>query len=132
MSVLVVAVPLLILALIDISEPGRIALLLLFMALGLVRLGYLCWQLATGRYHTARRLARAETLARRQRLETALSHGPYRSETAAPPASDARAQTRQELLKAIEQHGGLSPQARAAAEKARQSRDSRQGTSAES
>jgi hypothetical protein len=118
-SVLVLAVPLLILVLIDLSEPGRIAVLLLAMAFGLVRLGYLCWQLATGRYRVPRRRAQAEAMARQQRLETALGHGPYRPETAARPASDDRAQARQELLEAMERDGGLSPQARSAAEKIR-------------
>jgi hypothetical protein len=118
-SVLVIAVPLLILVLIDLSEPGRITVLLLAMAFGLVRLGYLCWQLVTGRYRTARRQAQAEAMTRQRRLETALGHGPYRPETGPPPAADQQARTRQELLDAVERHGGLSPEARAAAEKAK-------------
>jgi hypothetical protein len=120
---LVIAVPLLILVLIDLTAAGRIAVLLLFMALGLARLGYLCWQLATGRYRAARRRAEAEAMTRQRRLETALRHGPYRPQAAVRPASDDRAQARQELLDAAERHGGLSPQARAAAEKLRRLSD---------
>jgi hypothetical protein len=106
-------------------------------ALGLIYLGWLAWAVATGRVGllhgepTARRQrrlgrrsaarAQAEARVQQQRLEAALSHGPYRPETAAP-ASGERARARQELLEAAEEHGGLSPQARAAADKARRLR----------
>jgi hypothetical protein len=116
-GVLVIAVPLIILGLIVLSEPGRIALILIAMAAGLARLGYLCWQLATGRYRSARREAQAEAAAQQHRLEAALGHGPYRPGRPVPPPSDERAQARRELLDAVERHGGHSAQARAAAEK---------------
>jgi hypothetical protein len=107
---------------------------LLGMALNFATLCWLVWAMATGRIGVAhwtparqprwleRRAAaraRAEALTQQQRLEAALSHGPYRPGTAEPPASDGRARARQELLEAVERHGGLSPQARAAAEKAK-------------
>jgi hypothetical protein len=106
--------------------------------IALVSILYLCWlawALATGRVGlihgtpTARRRrrlerraaarAQAEALVQQQRLDTALSHGPYRSEPGVPPASDERARARQEMLEAVERYGGLSPQARVAAEKAK-------------
>jgi hypothetical protein len=101
---------------------------------------FLCslgWQLATGRigllswHPTARRQgrferraaarARADALVQQQRLGEAMSHGSY-SPRSAPPASGERTRARQELLDAIEHHGGLSPQARAAAEKVKRAR----------
>jgi hypothetical protein len=105
--------------------------------LGLVYLGWLAWAVATGRVglirgdptaRRQRRLARraaaraqAETLVQQQRLDAALSHGPYRPQTP-PQASDERARARQELLEAAEEYGGLSPQAQAAADKAKRLR----------
>lgn len=71
-----------------------------------------------GAKRIAARRARAEAM-KQQRLEAALSHGSYRPEPTVPPGSDELARARQELLEAIERHGGLSPQARAAAEKAK-------------
>ena len=98
-------------------------------------LGWLAWVVGTGRVGlwrwepTARRQRRLdrraavrEALTEQQRLQAARSHGPYRPQTAEPPAADERARARQELLEAIERHGGLSPQARAAAEKAKRHR----------
>jgi hypothetical protein len=95
-------------------------------------LGYLAWALATGRVGlshwqpTARRqrrlehrAAEADAAARQQRLDAALGRGPYRPQAASPADEGPAAQARRELLAAVEQYGGLSPQARAAAEKIR-------------
>ena len=70
-------------------------------------LGWLAWALVTGRVGlihgepTARRQrrlerqaaarAQADALVQQQRLEAALSHGPYRPKNWVPPASDERA-----------------------------------------
>jgi hypothetical protein len=105
------------------------------MVVGTAWLGYLAWALATGRVGlnhwapTARRqrglerraaeAARADALVRQQRLEAALSHGPYKPQAGSPPGSGQDAQARRVLLEAVERYGGLSPEARAAAEKAR-------------
>jgi hypothetical protein len=109
--------------------------LALNMVVGIVILGWLAWAMITRRIgllhwvpsqpvgkRAATRRARLEAMAQQQRLGAALSHGPYRAETAEAPASDERARARQELLEAIERHGGLSPQARAAAERAKRHR----------
>jgi hypothetical protein len=101
---------------------------LLAMVLNFATLCWLIWAMATGRIGLthwtpardrrrvgARRRARAEAMAQQQRLDAALSHGPYRARPAPPPDEQARA--RQELLEAAERYGGLSAQARAAAEK---------------
>ncbi len=107
----------------------------IIMVVGTAWLGYLAWALATGRVGldhwapTARRqrrlerraakVARADALVQQQRLEAALSHGPYKPRAGSPPGSDPDAQARRVLLEAVERYGGLSPEARAAAEKAR-------------
>jgi hypothetical protein len=99
---------------------------------------WLAWALVTGRVGlihgqpTARRQrrlerraaaqAQAQALVQQERLEAALSHGPYRPETGVPSVSDDQARARQELLDTVERHGALSPQARAAAEKAKRRR----------
>jgi hypothetical protein len=73
------------------------------MVVGAAWLGYLAWALATGRgglahwAPTARRqrrldrhaaeAARADALVQQQRLEAALSHGPYRPQAGSPPGS---------------------------------------------
>jgi hypothetical protein len=98
-------------------------------------LSWLVWAMVTGRVGlihdrpTARRQrrlerraaarAQAEALVQQERLEAALQHGPYRSDTSVPPDSGERARARRELLDAVERHGALSPQARAAAENAK-------------
>jgi hypothetical protein len=133
-TVLGVAVALVVLGLLPWVVTTDISLALT-MAASIVILGWLAWAIGTGRAGlrrwepTARRQRRLErraaaraqaaALTQQQRLDAALSHGPYRPETAEPPASDERARARQELLEATEQHGGLSPQARAAAERAK-------------
>src|SRR5580698_8616727 len=84
---------------------------LLGMVLNIAALCWLIWAMAT------RRIGLTHwTPARQQRrLDAALSHGPYRPQPAPPP--DERARASQELLEAAERYGGLSPEARAAAEK---------------
>jgi hypothetical protein len=107
---------------------------LLGMVLNIAALCWLIWAMATRRIGVAhwtparrqsrigaKRRARAEALVQQQRLDAALSHGPYRPETPAP-ASDERARARQELLDAAEEYGALSPQARAAADRAKRLR----------
>ncbi len=105
------------------------------VVVGIAWLGYLAWALATGRVGlnhwapTARRqrrlerraaeVARADALVQQQRLEAALSRGPYKPQAGSPPGSDPDAQARRALLEAVERYGGLSPEARAAAEKVR-------------
>jgi hypothetical protein len=79
------------------------------------RIGVTHWAPARQSLFAARRRTRAEARTQQQRLDAALSHGPYRPESAPPPDEQARA--RQELLEAAERYGSLSPQARAAAEK---------------
>jgi hypothetical protein len=59
------------------------------------------------------RQAGAEAAVREQRLAAALSR-PYRP-SPQPAAADPGAQRRRDLLDAVEEHGGLSPEARAAA-----------------
>ncbi len=102
---------------------------------GAAWLGYLAWALATGRVGlnhwapTARRqrglerraakVARADALVQQQRLEAAFSHGPYQPQAGSPLGSGPDLQARRVLLEAVERYGGLSPEARAAAEKAR-------------
>jgi hypothetical protein len=101
---------------------------LLGMAANLATLCWLIWAMATKRIgvtHWAparqqslfgpRQVTRAEAALQQQRLDAALSHGPYRAQPDPPP--DERARARQELLEAAERYGALSPQARAAAEK---------------
>jgi hypothetical protein len=133
-----VAVALVVLGLLPWTVTADVSLALT-MVVSIVILGWLAWAIGTGRVGlrrwepTARRQrrlerraaarAQAEALIQQQRLQAALSHGPYRAETAEPPAADERARARQELLEAIERHGGLSPQARAAAERARRHQD---------
>jgi hypothetical protein len=101
------------------------------MVAGAAWLLYLAWALATGRVGlihwapTARRqralerraadVARADAVVQQQRLEAALSRGPYRPQAESGPD----AQARRVLLEAVERYGGLSPEARAAAEKVR-------------
>jgi len=58
--------------------------------------------------------ARAEAAVREERLAAALSRGPYRP-SPPPAAADLGAPRRRDLLDAVEEHGGLSPEARAAA-----------------
>ena len=105
------------------------------MVAGAAWLGYLAWALATGRaglnhwVPTARRqrglergaarAARADALVQQQRLDAALSHGPYQPQAGSAPGSGPDAQARRVLLAAVERYGGLSPEARAAAEKTR-------------
>ncbi len=101
---------------------------LLGMVLNIAALCWLIWAMATRRIGLthwtpgrqqrrigARRRARAEAMTQQQRLDAALSRGPYRPQSAPPP--DERARASQELLEAAERYGGLSPQARAAAER---------------
>ena len=101
---------------------------LLGMVLNIAALCWLVWAMATRRIGVthwapgrrqrrigAKRRARAAAMAQQQRLDAALSRGPYRPQPAPPPDQQARA--RQELLEAAERYGSLSPQARAAAEK---------------
>jgi hypothetical protein len=107
---------------------------LLGMVLNIATLCWLVWAMATRRIGVthwapngeqrrigAKRRARAEAMAQQQRLDAALSHGPYRPQPAQPP--DERARARQELLDAAERYGGLSPQARAAAEEVKRLSD---------
>jgi hypothetical protein len=99
------------------------------MVLNIATLCWLVWAMATRRIGVAhwvparqqsrigaRKRARAEAMMQQQRLDAALSRGPYRPRSA-PPPPDERARARQELLEAAERYGSLSPQARAAAEK---------------
>jgi hypothetical protein len=110
-------------------------LFVITMVAGIAWLGYLAWALATGRVGlnhwapTARRqrrlerrtaeVARADALVQLQRLEAALSNGPYKPQAGSPPESGPDVQARRELLEAVERYGGLSPEAQAAAEKVR-------------
>jgi hypothetical protein len=115
--------------------PAVVIAVVLSMVVNLATLCWLAWAVITRRVgllhwvpnrpvgkRAAARRAQAEATAQQQRLEAALSHGRYRAETAEPPASDELTRARQELLEAIERHGGLSPQARAAAERAKRLR----------
>jgi len=108
---------------------------LLGMVLNIATLCWLIWAMATKRIGVThwvparqrslfgpRQPTRAEAALQQQRLDAALSHGPYRPQAPAP-ASDERARARQELLEAAEKYGALSPQARAAAERAKRLRD---------
>jgi hypothetical protein len=101
---------------------------LLGMVLNVATLCWLVWAMATRRIGVAhwtpsrqqrrigaKRRARKEARTQQQRLDAALSHGPYRPQSA--PLPDEQARARQELLEAAERYGSLSPQARAAAEK---------------
>jgi hypothetical protein len=105
---------------------------LLGMVLNVAALCWLIWAMATRRIGVthwaparqesrmgARRRARAEAMAQQQRLDAALSHGPYRPQSRPDPPPGEQARARQELLEAAEQYGSTSPQARAAAEKVR-------------
>jgi hypothetical protein len=105
---------------------------LLGMVLNLATLCWLIWAMATRRIGVthwaparqegrigARRRARAEAVAQQQRLDAALSHGPYRPQSSSGPPPGERERARQELLEAAERYGSQSPQARAAAEKVR-------------
>jgi hypothetical protein len=102
--------------------------ILLGMVLNVATLCWLIWAMATKRIgvtHWAparqqslfgpRQRTRAEAALQQQRLDAALSRGPYRAQP--DPPADERARARQELLEAAERYGALSPQARAAAEK---------------
>jgi hypothetical protein len=114
--------------------PAADIVVLLGIVLNLAALCWLIWAMATRRIGVthwaparqqrstgAKRRARAEAMTQQQRLDTALSHGPYRPEPAPPPDQQARA--RQELLEAAERYGSLSPQARAAAERVKRLSD---------
>jgi hypothetical protein len=85
---------------------------LLSMVLGVASLCHIGW--ASARRRRVARQERAAATARQQRLAAALSRGPWRP---SPPSAgtDPDARRRRELLDAVEQHGGLSPEARAAA-----------------
>ena len=105
------------------------------MVVGAAWLGYLAWALATGRVglnhwapaarrrrgleRRAAEVARADALVQQQRLEAALSGGPYQPQAGTPLGPGPDTQARRSLLEAVERYGGLSPEARAAAEKAR-------------
>ena len=105
------------------------------MVAGAAWLLYLAWALATGRMglihwaptarrqraleHRAAEVARAGAVVQQQRLEAALSRGPYKPPAESSPGSGPDAQARRVLLEAVERYGGLSPEARAAAEKVR-------------
>lgn len=87
------------------------------------RAGLLSWQPTARRQRRLDRAvaerARVEATAQQQRLNAALERGHYQPAQPGPPDSGERARTRRELLDAVEQHGGLSPEARAAAEQIR-------------
>lgn len=87
---------------------------LLSLVLGVASLLHLSW--TSARRRRLARQGRASAAAREQRLAAALSRGPWRP---SPPSAgtDPGARLRRELLDAIEKHGGLSPEARAAAAK---------------
>ena len=87
---------------------------LLSMVLGIATLCHIGW--ASVRRRRLTRQERAAAILREQRLAAALSRGPYRPSP--PPAgADPDARRRHELLDAVEKHGGISPEARAAADK---------------
>jgi hypothetical protein len=131
-----VAVALFVLGLVPGTVPTEIALTATMVICFVILCGVV-WGIATGRVglrrweptpRRQRRLerravarAQAEALVQQQRLDAALSHGRYRPEPP-PPVLDERAAARQELLDAAERYGSLSPQARAAAEKAKRAR----------
>jgi hypothetical protein len=127
-----------VLLLISSWQPSAIVFFVLNFVLSFLYLCYLIWEIATGRVGlidwkpTARRrqrLARREAMAKQrrleieqQRLEAALSRGPYRPQADFRAADDERARARHELLEAVERYGGLSPQARVAADKVKRYR----------
>jgi hypothetical protein len=85
---------------------------LLAMALGIAALCHISWT-----FVWRRRLAREERAAaaiRRQRLAAALSRGPRPAPPQPGPDPDAR--RRRALLDAVDKHGAISPEARAAAD----------------
>jgi hypothetical protein len=96
-------------------RPGGVPVAALFsMVLGIAALFHIGW-VSVRRHRLARRESAAAAM-REQRLAAALSHGPYQPPE--PPADvDQGAQRRRDLLDAVEKHGGLSPEARAAAAK---------------
>ena len=93
---------------------GVPAVPLLSMLLGIAALCHIGW--TSVRRRRVARQERAAAVLRGQRLAAALSRGPYRPSP--PPAgADPDARRRHELLDAVEKHGGISPEARAAADK---------------
>jgi hypothetical protein len=96
-------------------RPGGVPVAgLLSMVLGIATLCHIGW--ASVRRRRLARQERAAAVLRGQRLAAALSRGPYRpSQQPASATPDAR--LRHELLDAVDKHGGISPEARAAADK---------------
>jgi hypothetical protein len=108
-----VSVCLALLVLFGLWRPGGVPVAALFsLVLGLAALVDMGWS-SVRRQRLARR-ARAEAAVRGERLAAALSRGPCRP-SAPPAAADLGAQRRRDLLDAVEEHGGFSPEARAAA-----------------
>jgi hypothetical protein len=96
-------------------RPGGVPVaVLLNLVLGVATLCHIGW--ACARRRRLARQERAEAAVREQRLAVALSRGPWRP---SPPSADTdpAARRRRELLDAVDKHGGLSPEARAAAGK---------------
>ena len=96
-------------------RPGGVPVaVLLNLVLGVASLCHIGW--ASARRRRLARQERAAAAVREQRLAAALSRGPWRP---SPPSADTDpdARRRRELLDAVEKHGGLSPEARAAADK---------------
>ena len=92
---------------------GVPAVPLLSMLLGIAALCHIGW--ASVRRRRVARQERTAAVLRGQRLAAALSRGPYRPSP--PPAgADPDARRRHELLDAVEKHGGISSEARAAAD----------------
>jgi hypothetical protein len=87
---------------------------LLSMVLGIAALCHIGW--TSVRRRRVARQERAAAVLRGQRLAAALSRGPYRP-SPPPTGADPDARRRHELLDAVEKHGGISPEARAAADK---------------
>jgi hypothetical protein len=93
-------------------QPGGVPVVALFsLVLGVVTVVHLSW--VSMRRRRLVRQALAEAALREQRLAAALSRGPY--QPSPPPAADPDAKRRRDLLDMVDKHGGLSPEARAAA-----------------
>jgi hypothetical protein len=94
-------------------RPGGVPVAGLFsLVLGVAAVVHVGWVIVRRRRLVGRAVAEAEV--REQRLAAALSRGPRRP-SPQPAAADPGAQRRRDLLDAVEEHGGLSPEARAAA-----------------
>ena len=94
-------------------RPGGVPVAGLFsLVLGVAAVVHAGW--VTVRRRRLVRQAVAEAAVREQRLAAALRRGPYRP-SPQPAAADPGAQRRRDLLDAVEEHGGLSREARAAA-----------------